>query len=143
MKRSKLANVSDVVEIPLPDGTYAAGRLYNDASIGIFDARFSSPISINQVEKLPTAFVTACLDSAIDDGTWRVIGKIPFENSEEEWAPPRYIEDIVEPGNYDIYYKGKIRPATKDEIIGLEPAIMLTADGLIERIRKEIPTTKR
>ncbi len=130
--------VGDIVQIPLPNGLFAAGRLYKEASIAISAKLFQQPVSLTDVKPTSVAFVTACFDTAITDGSWPIIGRIPFDNDEDAWAPPRYVEDIIKAGTYRIYHKGQMRAATSAEVRGLEKAEMYKPDQLVERIIREL-----
>lgn len=130
--------IGDIVQIPLSDGRFVAGRIYKEASIGIYKRVFDRHVSMSDIEHLPTAFVIACFDTAIKDGTWLIIGNMPFAASEDSWAPPRYIQDIINPDRYRIYHKGKMHKASKDETNGLEKAQIYKPEQLIERILSEV-----
>lgn len=138
MTRKVKHKLGDVVSIPLPDSRYAAGRLFRDASIGVFAVIFDKPPAIEDVANRPTAFVTGCFTSAIKDGHWKVIGTIPFSNDDEAWGPPTYIQDFINPKKFRIYHMGKMRPATADEVRGLGKAEMYKPEQLVDRILREL-----
>ncbi|WP_197529178.1 Imm26 family immunity protein [Aeoliella mucimassa] len=131
--------IGDVIEIPLSNGNFAAGRLYRESSIGIFSRKFRSHVRIEELVDLSIAFVVGCFDTAITKGNWPTIGNIPFDDSEDAWAPPRYIQDIINPSKYRIYHHGEMRPADPSEIAGLEKAQVYKPEQLVERIERELP----
>ncbi len=72
----------DVIAIPLPDGNYAYGKLFNDASIGIYDLISENVIQFEKVTIQPIDFFSGVFDTAIKNGTWEKIGHEPFESED-------------------------------------------------------------
>jgi hypothetical protein len=89
MARRIRCRIENVIKIPLIESEYAIERVHRDASIGIPDTFFKSAVSIDELTSIPMAFVVDYFATAIANGNWRVMGKLPFANDEEQW-PPRY-----------------------------------------------------
>jgi len=130
--------LGDIVDIPLPNGSFAFGRLYNDASIGVYDLIALSSLSVDEISKYKIRFFSGVFDTYIKNGNWKIIGNIPFEKQDDSWPPAQYIQDIINPDKYSIYYKGEIIAASKEEISGLEQQIMRKPEELVELICKTI-----
>lgn len=127
----------DVVAIPPSDGRFACGRLLNDASIAIYDRLFEELPTIEQVAGCGIRFFTGLFDTAIRTQEWPRIGNIPGQTDDEDWAPPCYIFDELTEDSYEIYDRGKIRPATLEEIKGIEEQVMRYPEHLIEEIERQ------
>jgi hypothetical protein len=71
--------------------------------------------------------------AVLTKGECPIVGHDPFEPGEDDWLPPKYIFDVLS-GNYDIYHKGRIRPATKEECRGLEREAVWDLPHIVDRI---------
>lgn len=122
----------DVFEIPLPDGRFAYGRVYDDAGVAIYKVVFtesgSPPIGTREF-----LFHVGLYRDVLKSGEWPVVGKDPFVNGESSWPPPKFILDKIG-GGYSIYHKGEIRPSSKEECSGLEEAAVWDSHHIIARI---------
>ena len=123
--------VGDIFQIPLPDGRFAYGKVFRDASVGVYRKTFTSPTKLPI--KSPFAFIVGLYDDILKSGMWPIVGHEPFESEEDEWPPPSCIKDIIS-GAYSLYYKGEIRPSTEKECRGLEEAAVWDAPHVIDRI---------
>ncbi len=128
--------LGDIVQIRLDQHKFTYGQLLNDASIGVFNIISDSVVSSEELEGLDKIFYSGVFDTSIVNGDWLVVGNIPFENEEESWAPPVYIQDIINPEKYRIYYRGEMRPATKEQIVGLEKQAMRKPRELLDVLNK-------
>jgi hypothetical protein len=126
----------DVFQIPLPDDRLAYGKVFRDASVGVYEQVF------NSIQELPIessfAFIVGLYDDILKSGAWPIIGHEPFESEEAEWPPPCVVKDIIS-GSYSIYHKGQLRPSTEGECQGLEAAAVWDSHHVVDRIlgRKE------
>ena len=127
-KRIKLG---DIFSIPLPNGTYAFGRLYKEYTLAIYKER-SEIINEIPVQKDYDFFVGVYAD-LLTDGQWPVICNIPFVHENDAWRPPTYIKDIIS-GKYSIYEYGEIRPSSEEECKGLEVTAAWDRHHLIDRL---------
>ena len=127
--------VGDIFQIPLPNDRFAYGKVFRDASVGIYDQVFSS------AQQLPIessfAFIIGLYDNILKSGTWPIIGHEPFESQEAEWPPPSCVKDVIS-GDYSIYHKGQMRPSTEAECQGLEAAAVWDSNHVVDRIERSI-----
>lgn len=138
MKIKKIKyKIGDIVAIPLPNKSYAYGKIFNDSTIGIYKIVTKIIETVERVTQCHIAFYAGFFDTKILSGDWSIIGWQKFLNDEEAWPPPAYIQDILNPQTYRIYHKGMMRPATKEEIKGLEKAIMYKPESLESKIMTE------
>jgi hypothetical protein len=128
--RRRRPNVGDVVQIDLPGGRYASGRVLRDASIAIY-GRVSDLPAEPPIGSRDYAFVVGVYDDAVS--AWPVVGHDPSRNADDDWPPPNVINDSIT-GEVSIYHKGVIRPASGEECEGLEPAAVWDSHHIIERI---------
>ena len=127
-KRKKLG---DIFAIPLPNDTYAFGRLFKENTLAIFKERSEN---INEIPKQQNYdFFVAVYTDLLNDGVWSIIGNIPFTNEEDAWRPPTYIKDPFN-GKYFIYEHAEIRPSSEEECKGLEVTAVWDRHHLIDRL---------
>ena len=139
MAKTKV-HFGDVFQIPLPDGRFAYGRVYDDASVGIYceisDEPFQPPLGSRSF-----LFTVGLYSDILEKGEWEIIAKDPFTIEESTWPPPYYVKDDFF-GNYQIYHQGVLRPAEPQEIIGLEKAAVYDKHHIVERIINELSKAK-
>lgn len=128
----QIRKLGNVYAIPLPDGKYAYGRQYKDPCIGI--SKFISNKIIKKPDFSEIDFFVGVYNDVLTSGIWPKVCNYPFESEEEAWGPPMYIQDQLNPENYEIYYKGLIRKASKTECIGLERCAVWDSNHIIDRI---------
>jgi hypothetical protein len=130
-KGKKRIKLGDVHAIVLPNQKFAFGRVFWDASIGIY-----KHIGDN-IDDLPTTeeyqFVVGVYADVLKSGNWPVVDNRPFSNNDEKWPPPNCVKDKIS-GGYSIYYRGEFRKASKEECEGLETAAVWEAEHIIDRI---------
>ncbi|WP_298451654.1 Imm26 family immunity protein [uncultured Marinobacter sp.] len=124
--------LGDIVKIQLDQSKFTYGQLLNDASIGVLNIVSVSEVEIEKLEGLDKVFYSGVFDTSIANKEWPVVGNILFEKEEDSWAPPEYIQDIINPNKYSIYYRGEMSPATKEQVIGLEKQVMRKPSELID-----------
>jgi len=130
-KKKIKPKVGDVVQIPLPDGTYAYGRIFKETALAVYKQRSKKPNTPPASEDYQ--FVVGFNGGAVENGDWPVVEHRPFPDEESSWQPPKYIKDRIS-GKYEIYHKGQIRPATEEQCKGLESASVWNANHIIDRI---------
>lgn len=129
--------VGDVFEIPLPDGRFAYGRIYKDASVGIY-RQVTSKSGNPPIGSRDFLFIVGITDRDIKTGKLKIVGHDPFANNESSWPPPYSIINTYD-GTYSIYHLGEIRKASKEECVGLEEAAVWDIKyHVIPRIMKEL-----
>lgn len=112
--------IGDVFEIPLPDGRYAYGRIYKDASVGIY-RQISSESGNPPIGSRDFLFNVGMFDDDIKTGKFQIVGRDPFSDSESPWPPPQCVINNYD-NTYSLYHMGEITKASKEECIGLEEA---------------------
>jgi hypothetical protein len=121
-----------VVQIALPNGKYAYGRIYEDAGIGIYrqlsDVPKKPPLGSHDFQ-----FIVGVYNDVLTSGKCLIIGEDPFIKGEDPWPPPRSIIDPIS-GACSIYHHGKIRSALPEECDGLEIAAVWHLDHIVDRI---------
>jgi Immunity protein 26 len=135
MARRRL-RAGDVFQIPLPDGRYAYGRLYDDASVGIYRLITESPLH-PPIGSRDFLFTVGLYRDILENGRWEIIGRDPFAPDESRWPPPYFVRDLIS-GQYQIYHRGLFRPAEFGDIEGLEEAAVYDSDHIVDRILTDI-----
>lgn len=138
MEKCVRHRLGDLVAIPLQDGRFAFGRLYNDATIAILDHVSCDAPSVAELAEAQTLFFAGVFDTAIKDGSWKIIGNIPFESEDGAWPPPRAIQDVLDPSKFRIYHRGQMSAVSREDARGLEEALMYKPEQLVARIHKEL-----
>ncbi|MFF2874981.1 Imm26 family immunity protein [Gottfriedia sp. NPDC057991] len=123
--------VGNIYVIPLPNGNYAFGRTFRDASIGIYNHIGMRIEDLPRVEDYQ--FIVGVYNDVLTSGEWPIVDYRPFETIEEEWPPPNCIVDSIS-GEFSIYHKSEIRKAFKEECEGLEIAAVWESEHIIDRI---------
>jgi hypothetical protein len=124
--------VGDVFQIALPDGRFAYGRVYEDAGVAIYSKRTSKP-SNPPIGSRDFLFHVGMYRRPLTNGECPIVGQDPFGLYEDPWPPPSCIVDSIS-GGYEIYHRGKIRKATKQECKGLEIAAVWDVHHIVDRI---------
>jgi hypothetical protein len=130
--------IGDIVAIPLPNGEFAYGKLHRDASIGIYDVVSDPLLPPTAVITKPFMFFSGIFDTAIKRGIWLKIGYEPFQDENSEWPPPAYIQDVIDPSKYRIYFKGQMTPAKQSEIHSLDKQTMRKPKQLVDEICRRL-----
>ncbi|TCM89721.1 immunity protein 26 of polymorphic toxin system [Paenibacillus sp. BK033] len=130
-KRRRRIKLGDVYAIPLPDGKFAFGRRFKDASIAIYKHIGETIADIPLSEDY--RFVVGIYDYVLKSEEWPVVDNRPFKNDEEAWPPPYCVIDSLS-GSYSIYHKGEISPSDKVNCEGLEIAAVWAENHIIDRI---------
>jgi hypothetical protein len=104
-----------LLSIPIFGGRwFVFGRVMTDA-FEFFDFVSDEEIPPEHVEQIPRVLI----DHASHEDAqrvWKRVGMAPFVEDQTAWAPPRRVEDIVNPERHRVYHKGKIRDATEEEV---------------------------
>ena len=133
MRRIKV-KPRDVFQIPLPDGRFAYGRVYDDASIGIYSTTTDEPLH-PPIGSRSYLFFVGLYSDILEKGFWQIIGHDAFAPDESSWPPPYFVRDIIS-GDYQIYHRGEMRPAKPEEVEGLEEAAVYDSQHIVQRIMK-------
>jgi hypothetical protein len=110
--------IGAVLKVPLDAKWHAYAWTLPEVDFALFDLRTKAEIPVAEVVAHPTAFRVGVNASAYLDGRWPRVGKVMPPPS--IMAPvPTFIQDPIS-GTFSIYLLGEIRPATREECIGLE-----------------------
>lgn len=140
-ERRVRAKIGDVVAIPLREGRgFVFGRVLRDASLQVFDIVRPEARPVPDLSAAKTLLSVGVFDTSIRDGSWPVVGRLPFAQPDEEWSTPKRLKDLLNPANHRIYFRGEIRPATAKEVARLEQAKMYKPQQLTERLEAELAT---
>ena len=94
-----------VVQIKLPNGRYAYGRVYDEAGLGVYsqitDEPHKPPIGSRDFQ-----FIIGVYNKVLTSGEWPIVGKDSFGENEDPWPPPRCIIDSIS-GKYRAGGPGK------------------------------------
>ncbi|EOB6680307.1 Imm26 family immunity protein [Vibrio vulnificus] len=131
-------NVGDIIAIPIQEHQFVFGRVYNDATIAIYDFLSSTDNSHEVACKNKILMFSGFFDSSIKSQQWKIVGHISFLSAEEAWAPPVYIQDILDSNKYRIYHKGVMESCSKSETLGMERQVMRKPEELIEAIKTRL-----
>jgi hypothetical protein len=132
MKAQK-RRVGDIVKIPLGDDTHTYARVLPEASFAFYDSRGTDEMEIDRIVDLPILFFAAVLHRAIKSRRWAVVGHISRDDGLR--APAQFIQDPLNKNSFSIYEDGQIRPATRQECLGLERAAVWSPERLEGRLR--------
>lgn len=135
MKRSSKVRqrVGDVVAIPV-QSQYAFGRILNDCGLAVYSVLASSQDMPAELADSQVLFHTAFVPTAVDSGEWPIVGHVNARHPDDDWEPPKLIPNILNPKRPSIQYRGERRPATPEEVIGLERGGMRMPHHVIEEI---------
>jgi Immunity protein 26 len=118
-RKSQKRVVGDIVRIALGDGFHIYARVLEEALFAFYDCRVPDELPIAQIIASPILFFVPVTRNAVELGRWVVVGNAPLDSVLSN-PPTRFIQDIQRKNSFSIYDKGQIRPATKEECIGLE-----------------------
>ena len=125
--------VGDVVRVPLEDGTHTYARVLPEATFAFYDSRTAEALPVTKVVRKPVLFFVAVMNRAIKERRWEIIGHAPLETGFQ--SPPRFIQDALNKERFEIYEHGRIRPATRQECVGLEREAVWEPEHIEDRIR--------
>lgn len=124
--------IGDIVRIPLEDGTHTYARVLPEASFAFYDSRGTEEIEVDRIVALRVLFFAAVMHRAIRSGRWPVIGHVLCDDGLR--APPKFIQDPLDKRKFSIYEDGQIRPASRQECLGLERASVWTPERIEGRL---------
>ena len=131
MRRNR-PKVGDVIQITLPNGRHAYGRVLKDASVGFYRGTTAEPRH-PPIGSRDYQFVVGVYDDVVKSKKCPVVGHDPSQAIDDEWPPPYCVRDPIT-GRVQLYHKGVMRPATNDECRGREPAAAWDYHHLVDRL---------
>jgi hypothetical protein len=119
--------------VPLDKKWHAYAWTLPEVDFAFFDLRASSDTPVHEVVQHRIAFRVGVHKSAWSDGRWTRIGKV--DPPPEILAPvPTFIRDRLN-GQFSIYLLGDIRPASREECVGLERCAIWEPEHVEDRLR--------
>lgn len=131
MSRDK-RQVGNVIQITLPTGRYAYGRILRDASVAFYSTTTANPDQ-PPIGSRDYQFVVGVYDDVLSSTGVSVVGNDPSQAPEDDWPPPNSIRDPISQTTR-IYHHGHVRDAPPEECEGLEPAAVWELHHLIDRL---------
>ena len=111
------------------------GRLLEFPWAVFYDLRTEQPVDdLQAIVSAPAAFTVAAHKDLIAKDQWEVIGSVPLDGSLQPPAEQAVI-DVLDPDRHRIIdADGEIRPATAEEVAGLEPAEVWDPEAVVDRL---------
>jgi hypothetical protein len=125
--------IGDILKIELGDGAHTYARVLPEAGFAIYDARTTEELPTMETIERPILFYVAVMHHAVKEKRWSVVGHKTLEAGLQ--SPPRFIQDALNKKRFEIYEHGTIRPATRQECLGLEREAVWQPEHVEERIR--------
>jgi len=113
--------VGAIVKVPLEDGYHTYSRILTD-TFAFYDVRTKTDIAdLKEIISKPILFNILVDNYAVTKGHWLKIGFLPLEENLKV-SPRFYIQDAIHNDRFSILESDgfTIRPATRDECVGLE-----------------------
>lgn len=129
--------IGDVIAIPLSNG-YVFARILNDCDLAVYEGITHSLEMPHDLPSRPIILYSAFVNSEIISGQWQIIGHVTAATADDDWAPPRYMPDLLTPDRHRIYYRGEILRATETEVCGLERNYMRFPKEVISEIERRL-----
>jgi hypothetical protein len=126
--------IGDVFEIELPNKKFAYGRVYKDASVGIYNKVTDAP-GMPPVGLRDFMFIVGMYSYILEKGVFPIVAHDPFLTEDEAWPPPACIKDPIGK-DFNVYYMGLIKKSTKEDCEKLESAAVWDESHIIDRIIK-------
>lgn len=122
-------SLGDIVEIPLPNGLNAYGRVYKEYNIGIFNGFYKTYDDINP----KTGFFRFIGLYAADLNKLKTVAKIPFSDDEDIWGPDQVVVDAISLKG-SLYHHGEIYSCTYEECKDLEVVAAWHINHLVDML---------
>ena len=129
--------IGDVYAIPLPDGTFAFGRMIEKPSVAFYKHRGQNINDLPASEEYE--FTVCCYNDCFKE--WIFVENRPFSDENEAKSPPYQLKDVFT-GEYRISQSGNIRPASKEECEGLEVCAVWAHSHLVKRLTGDMSWEK-
>lgn len=131
--RRKSPSLGDVIQLSLPDGRYAYGRVLNDGFVAFYAGTSDTPAT-PPIGSRDYQFVVGVYADVLRRDDVPVVGTdLGIEG--DQWPPEFKIVDILS-GEHQIYSRGAIRNSTKAEAEDLEPVAAWGLDHILNRLEK-------
>lgn len=115
------------ITITIPEGRLAYAKIFENHSFGVFGLWSRTQERLEAIASHPVAFFVSGTDAAIKDGTWPVIGHVPFPHADTDasYPPPVAICYDYDSGEWTMgrpmaTHKGTEKFVTAREVKGLD-----------------------
>ena len=132
--RKQRRTVGAIVRIPLGDGWHSYGQILNEADFAFFDVRTREDLDVEDIVNRSILFRVAVMNHAVTSGRWRKIGTAPVTDTLAR-PQPKFIQDALDPSQFQIYVGGEIRSAARHECEGLERVAVWEPEHVEDRLR--------
>lgn len=122
-------SIGDILEIELPNGKKAYGRVHKESYIGIYNGFYDSIEELN----FATGFYRFICLYRSDLNKLKTVAKLPFINDDDSWAPDGVVVDAIT-GKGSLYHHGQIYPCSYDECKDLEVVAVWHTHHLIDML---------
>ena len=130
--RPRKPQEGDIVEIPLPDGQLAYGRVLKSPLIAFYAVQAQAPLPVDQIVAAPVAFKVFVVHSAVKSGRWKIVGHAPLDDALQ--VPPSFYKVDSITKALSLYRHGQTEPATVEQCAGLECAAVWSAEHVESRL---------
>jgi hypothetical protein len=124
--------VGDIVKVQLQDGKISYAMALPHAVFAFFDYYGGDCLDVVQVVQFPVLFRLFVMDYAVTSGRWPVVGHV--EPSPEFLSEPTFFKQDPISKRFFIYIGGKDLPATREDIEGLERAVVWDPEHVEDRL---------
>lgn len=134
--------VGAILAVPLGDGTRTFALTLPEADFAFFDARTTEATPPTNLLLKAVLFRVAVHKSAWVFGRWPKVAKVAVP-PELQQPEPKFIQDALNLGRFEVYVGGTTSPATREQCEGLERAVVWEPEHVEERIHshyKGIPS---
>ncbi len=121
-----------MIQIELPTGRYAYGRVLRDASVAVYETTADDPAR-PPIGSRAYTFVVGVYEDVLKSPSCPVVGHDPSRDPDDDWPPPFCVRDPLT-GARQVYHRGAMREGAIDECEGLEPAAVWDLHHLVDRI---------
>jgi hypothetical protein len=130
--KARRPKLGSVVQVTLPNGRYAYGRVLRDGAVAFYrettDTPGEPPIGDRDYQ-----FVVGVYNDTLRSDDLPVVGLDPGAGEDDEWPPAQVVRDPIT-GLAQIYERSHLRPATEAEVSGLEPVAAWSLEHLLPRL---------
>lgn len=133
-KKKQKWRAGDVVSITLDDGRFAFGRVLNLPLMAFYDYVAIEVPPIQEIIAKEVIFRVWVMKYAVTSGAWPIIGFAPL-TPELETTPVFFKQNRIT-GALQLYFgAGQERPASPQEVQGLERAAVWEPEHIVDRLR--------
>jgi hypothetical protein len=124
--------VGDVIQVALPNGRYAYGRVCQHANVAFYRTQTGEP-NKPPIGSRHFSFKVAVFRHIYKDSSVSIVGQDPFKDGENSEPDAKVIRDPLT-GQCFIHKNGLSVPATKIQCKGLETAAVWDLPHIVDRL---------